>query len=84
MTAITTSRTQSGDLAGRLARARLAVAGAAATSAGRLARHLWRVPGAAGAGCAVAAAWDAAGRPAGLAVLAVLLLVADRRAEPAA
>lgn len=80
MTAITTSASRSGDgLAVRVARARQAVAGAAATAAGRLARQVTSLPGVAGAGCAVAAAWDAAGRPAGLAVLAVALLLLDRR-----
>lgn len=40
---------------------------------------LLRLPGVAAAVCATAAAWEAFGRPAGLAVLAVFLLLVDRR-----
>jgi hypothetical protein len=55
------------------------VAGAAATAAGTLARRAASVPGLLGAGCAVSAAWDGLGRPAGLAVLSLFLLLIDRR-----
>lgn len=79
MTAITTSRAASGDLAVRWRAARLRAAERVGTAAGLLARQLTRLPGLAGAGCATAAAWDGIGRPAGLAVLAVFLLLLDRR-----
>lgn len=42
-------------------------------------RQITRVPGLAGAACAVAAAWDGIGRPAGLAAAAAFLLLLDRR-----
>lgn len=52
---------------------------AAAFGAGWCARQVSSLPGVAGAGCAVAAAWDAGGRPAGLGVAAVFLLLLDSR-----
>lgn len=83
MTAITTSTRVSGDAVRRARAAVLRmvgeIVGGMAAGFGLLARQLTRLPGLAGAGCATVAAWDAGGRAAGLAVLAVFLLLLDRR-----
>ena len=50
-----------------------------AAAAAVVGASLVRLPGVAAMVCGTAAAWEAFGRPAGLAVLAVFLLLADRR-----